>query len=77
MLLGVEHDRLGRQVVRRGADAHVHSREGAAQQVAVRHVVGAVAHVGEREPGEGVDSPTSVGNGGEVREDLARVEVDR
>ena len=37
-----------RLVARGGADADVHAGEGAAQQVGVRHVVGAVADVAER-----------------------------
>ncbi len=59
-----------RQVRRRRADPHVHPREGAAEEVAVRHVVGPVADVCE---GPALGVAECLSHGEEVGEDLARV----
>ena len=53
------------------ADPHVHPGDGAAEQVGVRHVVGAVAEVGEGQPGQ---VALVLADGLQVGQDLAGVE---
>ena len=71
-LLGARRRRRRRAGSRRGADAHVHARQRAAQQVGVGHVVGAVAEVGQAQARE---LALVLGDGHQVGEDLAGVEV--
>ncbi len=66
------HDRRVGLEAAGAADPHVHAGDGAAEQVGVGHVVGTVAEVGQREPGE---RPLVRADGLQVGEDLARVEV--
>ena len=71
----VGEDRGVRQEPVRRPDAHVQAGGRAAEQVRVRHVVRAVADVGERLTGERVDAPAVLRDRHEVGQDLARVEL--
>ncbi len=72
---GAGQDGAVRLVAVRRADAHVHARRRSAEKIRMRHVVGAVPEVRERQPCQRVDATPGVGDCGEVRKDLARVEL--
>jgi hypothetical protein len=64
-----------RQIALGRADPHVQPGRRAAQQVRVRHVAGAVAHEGERLPGERAHPTAVLRDREQVRQHLARVEL--